>query len=92
MGVLERERERDREKESVRRGEERGMEQFTNENSDYVKPQVCCVKKVRIQTQKLLKCQVKCFILHSLASHVSELCAEWLLLGTNYSAACLIAC
>lgn len=31
---------------SVRRGEERGMEQFTNENSDYVKPQFCCVEKV----------------------------------------------
>lgn len=26
------------------------MEQFTNENSDYVKPQFCCVKKVRMQT------------------------------------------
>lgn len=58
-----RERERDREKESVRRGEERGMEQFTNENSDYVNPQFCCVKKVRMQTQKLsiLVSKVKCF-------------------------------
>lgn len=43
----ERERDRDREKESVRREEERGMEQFTNENSDYVKPQFCCIEKVR---------------------------------------------
>lgn len=98
--VRERERERGTERKSVRRGEERGMEQFTNENSDYVKPQFCCVKKVRMQTQ-LWKCKVKrfvffkrtlCFKLHSVASHVSELSAEWLLLGTNYSAACLIAC
>lgn len=50
MGVLE--REKDREKESVRRGEERGMEQFTNENGDYVKPQFCCIEKVRMQTPK----------------------------------------
>lgn len=50
MGVLE--REKDREKESVRRGEERGMEQFTNENGDYVKPQFCCIEKVRMQTSK----------------------------------------
>lgn len=50
MGVLEREKDG----ESVRRGEERGMEQFTNENGDYVKPQLCCIEKVRADFKTLV--------------------------------------
>lgn len=50
------ERERGPERKSVRRGEERGMEQFTNENGDYVKPQFYCIDKVRTHVRWLLNC------------------------------------
>lgn len=49
MGVLERE-EREDQRERVLE-EERGMEQFTNENADYVKLWFYCIDRVRTQAR-----------------------------------------